>query len=87
MGAELNGGADICGAVEPEIGATYAFNGDSIRVSKTVSGIMTYDTWASLFGLPQVIAGGANKYVWETEQLATIPGGGGTRQYGNGDMR
>ena len=47
---------------------TYAYNGDGLRMSKTVSGNTTYQVWDVSSGLPLIIKDGSTAYV-------TGPGG------------
>jgi RHS repeat-associated protein len=48
--------------------ATYAYNGDGLRMSKTVSGTTTHQVWDLAEGMPLLIQDGSTKY-------ATGPGG------------
>ena len=42
---------------------TYKYNGDGVRMSKTVSGTTSQVTWDTVEGLPMVLADGATSYV------------------------
>ncbi|MCA1831305.1 MAG: RHS repeat-associated core domain-containing protein [Actinomycetota bacterium] len=44
--------------------ATYAYNGDGLRTSKTVSGASTAFTWDVTGSLPLLLVEGTNKYVY-----------------------
>ena len=44
--------------------ATYAYNGDGLRMSKTVSGTTTQSTWDLSGSLPALIVDGSTKYVY-----------------------
>jgi RHS repeat-associated protein len=54
--------------------AGYAYNGDGLRVSKTVGGATTRYTW-DVLGLPRVLADG-NEYVWGYGLVAQVTGAG-----------
>ncbi|MBI2761302.1 MAG: RHS repeat protein, partial [Chloroflexi bacterium] len=66
-------------AISAPVNASYAYNGDGLRVAKTVGGTTTRDTWATVFGMPQVVSDGTNEYVWAKELLSQKPISGGTR--------
>ncbi len=61
----------------PGLTAAYAYNGDNLRVARTVNGVTERDTWATVFGLPQVLADGQSEYVWAGELVTQYPIGGG----------
>lgn len=44
--------------------AAYAYNGDGLRMSKTVSGATTQFAWDAAEGLPLLLTDGANNYVY-----------------------
>jgi RHS repeat-associated protein len=59
--------------------AAYAYDGDGLRMSKTVSGVLTRFTWDASGGVPLVLDDGANKYVYG-------PRGAPVEQVGSGGV-
>jgi RHS repeat-associated protein len=48
----------------PEIKDTYAYNGEGLRVSQTISGTITYMAWDTAEGLPLLLSDGTNSYIY-----------------------
>jgi len=49
--------------------ATYAFNGDGLRTSKTLAGTTSSFTWDTSGGLPMLLDDGTNSYVYGPDGL------------------
>jgi hypothetical protein len=56
-----NTGRPVCKSKRAS--ATYAYNGDGLRQSKTVGGTTTQETWHTAEGLPLLIQHGATKEI------------------------
>ena len=48
----------------PEINDTYAYNGDGLRVSQTISGTTSYFAWDTTEGVPLILSDGTDNYVY-----------------------
>ena len=71
-----------------EIKDTYAYNGDGLRVSQTISGTTTYMAWDTAEELPLLLSDGTNSYIYgpgglPVEQIS----GGGTTTYLHHDQQ
>lgn len=60
-----------------EIKDTYAYNGEGLRTSQTISGTTTYMAWDMTEELPLILSDGTNSYIYE-------PGGLPIEQISNG---
>jgi RHS repeat-associated protein len=49
---------------EPEIKDSYAYNGDGLRTSQTISGTTTYMAWDEAEGEPLLLNDGTNSYIY-----------------------
>jgi RHS repeat-associated protein len=67
-------------------GATYAYNGDGLRMSKTVGGTTTQQTWDVAEGLPLLLQDGATAYVTGPGGLPIEQVSGGTVSYFHQDQ-
>jgi len=56
-------------APPPPPTATYAYDGDGLRTSKTVNGATTNFTWEPSSGLPLLIDDGTNRYIYGPDGL------------------
>jgi RHS repeat-associated protein len=70
------------------ISDTYAYNGDDLRVSQTISGATTYLTWEETESLPLLLSDGTNSYIYgpgglPIEQISS----GGTVTYLHHDQQ
>lgn len=45
----------LTGISAPGLTAAYTYNGNGLRVARTVSGVTERDTWATVFGMAQVL--------------------------------
>jgi RHS repeat-associated protein len=61
----------------PEIKDTYAYNGEDLRTSQTISGTTTYMAWDTTEELPLILSDGTNSYIYG-------PGGLPVEQISNG---
>jgi RHS repeat-associated protein len=66
----------------PKIADTYAYNGENLRVSQTISGTTTYLAWDMSEELPLILSDGTNSYIYgpgglPVEQISS----GGTVTY------
>ncbi len=52
-----------------EIKDTYAYNGEGLRASQTISGTTTYLTWDTAEGLPLVLSDTTNSYIYGLDGL------------------
>jgi RHS repeat-associated protein len=48
----------------PKIEDSYAYNGEELRISQTISGTTTYLAWDMAEGLPQILSDGTNSYIY-----------------------
>jgi hypothetical protein len=48
----------------PEIKDTYAYDGNGLRASQTISGTTSYLTWDMIEGLPLILNDGTNSYIY-----------------------
>jgi RHS repeat-associated protein len=48
----------------PKIEDNYAYNGEGLRTSQTISGTTTYLAWDMAEGLPQILSDGTNSYIY-----------------------
>jgi RHS repeat-associated protein len=71
----------LTGVAEP-VTASYAYNGDGLRVSKTVGGNTMRYTW-DVLGFGHVVADG-NEYVWGAGLIGQVTGSG-TATYAHAD--
>jgi RHS repeat-associated protein len=76
------------GASSPEIEDTYAYNGEDLRTSQTISGTTSYLAWDMTEGLPQILSDGTNSYIYgpgnlPIEQISS----GGTVTYLHHDQQ
>jgi RHS repeat-associated protein len=76
------------GESKPEIEDTYAYNGDGLRVSQTISGTTTYMAWDTAEELPLLLSDGTNSYIYgpgglPIEQVSS----GGTTTYLHHDQQ
>jgi RHS repeat-associated protein len=64
----------------PKIEDTYAYNGEGLRASQTISGTTTYLAWDMAEELPLLLSDGTNSYIYGPGGLPIeqISGGGGT---------
>jgi RHS repeat-associated protein len=53
----------------PQIKDTYAYDGNGLRASQTVSGTTTYMAWNPTEGTPQLLGDGTNSYIYGPESL------------------
>jgi RHS repeat-associated protein len=60
--------------------STYAYNGDGLRVSRTVGGQTANYVWDVASGLPVILQDGTNTYVWGLG-LISITDGSGNQTY------
>jgi RHS repeat-associated protein len=60
-----------------EIKDTYAYNGEGLRTSQTISGTISYLTWDMTIGLPLILSDETNSYIYG-------PGGIPVEQINNG---
>jgi len=72
----------------PEIKDTYAYNGEGLRASQTISGTTTYLTWDMTEGLPLILSDTTNSYIYgpgglPVEQISS----GGTVTYLHHDQQ
>ena len=56
-------------APPPAVVATYAYDGDGLRTSKTVNGATTSFTWEASSGMPLLIDDGTNHYLYGPDGL------------------
>jgi RHS repeat-associated protein len=71
-----------------EIKDSYAYNGDGLRVSQTISGATTYMAWDTAEELPLLLSDGTNSYIYgpgglPVEQISS----GGTTTYLHHDQQ
>jgi RHS repeat-associated protein len=71
-----------------EIKDTYAYNGDGLRASQTISGTSTFLAWDVTEGLPLILSDGTNSYIYgpggvPVEQVSS----GGTVTYMHHDQQ
>jgi RHS repeat-associated protein len=71
-----------------EIKDSYAYNGDGLRVSQTISGTTTYMAWDTAEELPLLLSDGTNSYIYgpggrPIEQISS----GGTTSYLHHDQQ
>jgi RHS repeat-associated protein len=76
------------GESKPKIEDTYAYNGEDLRTSQTISGTTTYMAWNMTEGLPLLLSDGTNSYIYgpgglPVEQIST----GGTTLYLHHDQQ
>jgi RHS repeat-associated protein len=48
----------------PKIEDAYAYDGEGLRISQTISGTTTYLAWDMAEGLPQILSDGTNSYIY-----------------------
>jgi RHS repeat-associated protein len=53
----------------PKIADSYAYNGEGLRASQTISGTTTYMAWDLAEGLPLLLSDGTNSYIYGPEGL------------------
>ena len=53
----------------PEIKDTYAFNGEGLRTSQTISGTTSYLAWDTTEQLPTILSDGTNSYIYGPDGL------------------
>ena len=53
----------------PKIEDTYAYNGENLRVSQTISGTATYLAWDTSEELPLLLSDGTNSYIYGSEGI------------------
>ena len=82
---EYNQAGDLTAVTRPKEGSTpaiedtYAYNGDGLRTSQTISGTTTYMAWDTTEKLPLILSDGANSYIYgpgglPVEQIANESG-------------
>jgi RHS repeat-associated protein len=57
------------GSETPAIEDTYAYNGDGLRTSQTISGTTTYIAWDTAEQLPLILNDGTNSYIYGPSSL------------------
>src|SRR6202042_3035658 len=72
----------------PKIADTYAYNGENLRTSQTISGTTTYLAWDLAEELPLLLSDGTNSYIYgpsglPVEQISS----GGTTTYLHHDQQ
>jgi RHS repeat-associated protein len=71
-----------------EIKDSYAYNGDGLRVSQTISGTTTYMAWDMAEKLPLLLSDGTNSYIYGPEGLPIEQiSSGGTTSYLHHDQQ
>ncbi len=53
----------------PKIEDTYAYNGEGLRTSQTISGTTSYFTWDTAEGLPLILSDGTNSYIYGPDNM------------------
>jgi RHS repeat-associated protein len=72
----------------PEIKDTYAYNGEGLRASQTISGTTTYLTWDMTEGLPLILGDTTNSYIYGPDGLPVEQiSSGGTVTYLHHDQQ
>jgi YD repeat-containing protein len=57
------------GESKPKIEDAYAYNGNGLRPSQTISGTTTYMAWDESESLPLILSDGTNSYIYGPENL------------------